>query len=80
MAYLPTYQNKYGQGTGGSEFNYNEYKAGWRKHCHYQDYCAENAFSYVDGMGGGVFDFYDESWGPRLDARPVAVTVQLTLQ
>jgi TonB-linked SusC/RagA family outer membrane protein len=66
VAYLPTYQNEYGQGTGGSEFNYNEYVDGGGT-LNYQDYCAENAFTYVDGMGGGVFDFYDESWGPRLD-------------
>lgn len=26
-------------------------------------------FSYVDGMGGGVNDGVDESWGPRLDGR-----------
>ncbi len=25
-------------------------------------------FAYVDGSGGGVFDYYDESFGPRLDA------------
>jgi len=24
-------------------------------------------FSYVDGKGNGVYDDYDESWGPRLD-------------
>ncbi len=27
------------------------------------------SFSYVDGMGGGVNDNVDESWGPRLDGR-----------
>jgi len=66
VAYLPTYQNEYGQGTGGSEFNFNEYKLGGGP-LDYQDYSAENAFWYVDGLGGGVFDGYDESWGPRLD-------------
>ena len=66
VAYLPTYQNMYGQGTGGSEFNYDEYVAGGGT-LSYPDYCAENSFSYVDGLGGGVFDGYDESWGPRLD-------------
>ena len=25
-------------------------------------------YSYVDGKGGGLYDDYDESWGPRLDA------------
>ncbi len=24
-------------------------------------------YSYVDGKGGGTYDDYDESWGPRLD-------------
>lgn len=26
-------------------------------------------FRYVDGEGGGLFDHYDESWGPPLDGR-----------
>jgi TonB-linked SusC/RagA family outer membrane protein len=39
---LPTYQNEYGQGSGGE-------------------------FEFVDGAGGGTFDGFDESWGPRLD-------------
>ena len=66
VAYLPTYQNEYGQGGGGSEFNYNEYVDGGGT-LNYADYCAENSFSYADGAWGGVFDGYDESWGPRLD-------------
>lgn len=41
---LPSYQNQYGQGSGG------EYR-------------------FVDGNGAGVFDFFDESWGPKLDGR-----------
>ncbi len=71
VAYLPTYQNLYGQGTGGSEYN-------WRLRTQdpdddafgmsYQEYCENYSFAYADGLGGGVFDFYDESWGPRLDA------------
>jgi TonB-linked SusC/RagA family outer membrane protein len=32
-----------------------------------QGYSGE--FSWVDGMGGGTYDYYDESWGPRLDGR-----------
>ncbi|MDZ7635511.1 MAG: TonB-dependent receptor plug domain-containing protein [Bacteroidales bacterium] len=66
VAYLPTYQNQYGQGGGGSEFNYDEYVAGGGTLA-YPAYAAENSFSYVDGAWGGVFDGYDESWGPRLD-------------
>jgi TonB-linked SusC/RagA family outer membrane protein len=41
---LPTYQNLYGQGSGG-------------------------VFDFVDGAGGGVQDFNDQSFGPRLDGR-----------
>jgi TonB-linked SusC/RagA family outer membrane protein len=26
-------------------------------------------FRYVDGEGGGLYDHFDESWGPRLDGR-----------
>jgi TonB-dependent SusC/RagA subfamily outer membrane receptor len=28
----------------------------------------EGVFEYYDGFGGGVFDDFDESWGPPLDA------------
>jgi TonB-linked SusC/RagA family outer membrane protein len=28
-------------------------------------------FSFVDGNGGGVNDYADESWGPKLDGRPI---------
>lgn len=28
-------------------------------------------FQFVDGAGAGVWDFVDESWGPRLDGRPI---------
>jgi TonB-linked SusC/RagA family outer membrane protein len=26
-------------------------------------------FEWVDGAGGGTYDYFDESWGPRLDGR-----------
>lgn len=29
-------------------------------------------FEYADGLGGGVNDFIDESWGPRMDGRLIA--------
>jgi len=28
-------------------------------------------FQWVDGQGGGTYDFFDESWGPRLDGRSI---------
>jgi len=34
-----------------------------------QGYSGE--FQWVDGAGGGTFDYFDESWGPRLDGRPI---------
>jgi len=30
---------------------------------------AYGEFNFVDGNGGGVYDYYDESWGPKLDGR-----------
>ena len=41
---LPSYQNLYGQGSGGQ-------------------------FKFVDGVGGGIQDDNDQSFGPRLDGR-----------
>ena len=55
---LPKYQNKYGQGFGGSEFDYKN--SGFEGS--YQDYAVSEAFAY-----GAVNDDADESWGPRLD-------------
>ncbi|MBB6500748.1 SusC/RagA family TonB-linked outer membrane protein [Pedobacter cryoconitis] len=61
---LPRYQNKYGQGTGGSEY---EWKAAGSPGT-YNQFARENGYNYVDGAGAGVNDGDDESWGPRLDA------------
>ncbi|AHF15486.1 SusC/RagA family TonB-linked outer membrane protein [Niabella soli] len=61
---MPRYQNLYGQGSTGDEYN-------WKKsdpNMSYQDYAIQNGFAYVNGRGDGVNDSYDESWGPRLDA------------
>lgn len=60
---LPKMQNKYGQGAAGSEYDYA--MSGFTGS--YQDYAAQNSFSYLDGNGSGVNDNVDESWGPRLD-------------
>ncbi|MFO7755348.1 MAG: SusC/RagA family TonB-linked outer membrane protein [Bacteroidales bacterium] len=68
--FLPAYQNEYGQGLNGSEFIYNNNTGpgdpyeGWS----YQQWAENIAFSYYDGLGNGVWDGMDESWGPRLDA------------
>ncbi len=60
---LPKLQNSYGQGILGDEYHWNTSNSGLS----YQDYASKNSFSWVDGANG-VNDFYDESWGPRLDA------------
>ncbi|HSJ08234.1 MAG TPA: SusC/RagA family TonB-linked outer membrane protein, partial [Longimicrobiales bacterium] len=31
----------------------------------------DGEFRFVDGRGGGTWDHVDESWGPRLDGRPI---------
>ncbi|WP_159471639.1 SusC/RagA family TonB-linked outer membrane protein [Dyadobacter sp. 3J3] len=61
---LPKYQNSYGQGVYGEEYM-------WKKNGNgqtYQDYATSTGFSYKDGLGNGINDGVDESWGPRLDA------------
>lgn len=59
---LPKLQNLYGQGSNGDEYHWKTKGEG----ATYQDYAIENGFAWVDGSNG-VNDFYDESWGPRLD-------------
>ena len=60
---LPNYQNKYGQGSGGGEYEYKNSGSSTS----YNDWAIKNAFCYVDGKGNGKYDNDDESWGPRLD-------------
>ena len=66
---LPNYQNEYGQGYGGHEYVYNQYYTD--AFSSYADFVANNedglGFCYVDGMGSGINDGDDESWGPRLN-------------
>src|SRR5215467_1323791 len=35
---------------------------------------AGGAFEFIDGAGGGVNDYADQSWGPRLDGRTTGCT------
>ncbi len=40
----------------------------------YQDQYGQGLFGeyrFVDGAGSGLWDFVDESWGPKLDGRPI---------
>lgn len=66
---LPNYQDKYGQGYNGEEYRFNAYQEeNPGKYANYQDYAAKESFFYKNGgMGGGVYDGMDESFGPRLD-------------
>lgn len=66
---LPNYQDKYGQGYNGEEYRFNAYQEeNPGKYANYQDYSAKESFFYKNGgMGGGVYDGMDESFGPRLD-------------
>ncbi|KAA2240461.1 SusC/RagA family TonB-linked outer membrane protein [Chitinophaga agrisoli] len=79
MYILPKYQNKYGQGGYGDEYYYNLFKTGQLalkdigadttlNPQSYQEWAQQIGFAYKDGLGGGVTDGVDESWGPRLDA------------
>ncbi|MCF0060725.1 SusC/RagA family TonB-linked outer membrane protein [Dyadobacter sp. LJ419] len=61
---LPKYQNQYGQGVYGEEYMWKKKNDGST----YQDYATSTGFSYLDGLGNGINDGVDESWGPRLDA------------
>ncbi|PWG82750.1 SusC/RagA family TonB-linked outer membrane protein, partial [Pararcticibacter amylolyticus] len=76
---LPKYQNQYGQGKYGEEYMWKQYQSGALKlsdigssnslnPVSYQDWAQMVGFSYFDGLGNGVNDGVDESWGPRLDA------------
>ena len=64
---IPKYQNLYGQGSHGSEYDYKLYQESGGT-LSYQDYATTESFSYVNGRGSGVNDNGDESWGARLDA------------
>lgn len=68
---IQRFQNKYGQGYMGDEWFYKEAQADDYTGS-YQDFATGGydpgmGFKYVDGIGNGVNDGVDESWGPRLD-------------
>ena len=72
---LPKLQNKYGQGYGGSEYDYNyggyyennEFVPFKSVYSSYAEFAENEGYYFVDGAGSGVNDGDDESWGPRLD-------------
>ncbi|MBN2666234.1 MAG: SusC/RagA family TonB-linked outer membrane protein [Bacteroidales bacterium] len=69
---LQKMQNKYGQGYLGDETFYKLAQEDGFEGTYQQfaqgDYDPGFGFSYFDGLGNGVNDGVDESWGPRLDS------------
>jgi TonB-linked SusC/RagA family outer membrane protein len=63
---LPPFQNKYGQGYNGSEYDWKLLVQDDGYTGSYADFAREYGYFYVDGSYG-VNDGADESWGPRLD-------------
>jgi len=66
LPYLPYYQNKYGGGANGSEYDWKLYNTTNNTNLSYQDYSLLRGYKYVDGQNG-VNDGTPSSWGPRLD-------------
>ena len=75
---LPRYQNQYGQGWYGDEYYWKQYQQGNLNledigvdpslhPQNYQEWAQQIGFAYKDGLGNGVNDGVDESWGPRLN-------------
>jgi TonB-linked SusC/RagA family outer membrane protein len=64
MYILPNYQNLYGQGFYGDEYSWQQSGGSGT----YQQWAETVGFSYLDGLGNGINDGVDESWGPRLNA------------
>lgn len=69
VAYTPTYQNEYGGGNAGSEYQYNQWLLdNPGDDLSYNEYAKKYSYNWVDGEGGGVNDGGSINWGPRLDA------------
>ena len=66
VANIPLLQNSYGQGHDADEYHYSLYGEGYSS---YKDWAENSGYGYAfgDGAGGGNNDYWDESWGPRLD-------------
>ena len=65
---FPTWQNEYGGGMYGSEYDWELKKTALgNPDLTYQDFAKKYSYNYVDGWGNGVNDGQPRSWGPRLD-------------
>ncbi len=70
LAYLPLYQDKYGQGYAGDESFAIEAGIDPTNIAAYEAWARENSFSYYNGAYWGVNDGMDESWGSKAGHRP----------
>jgi len=67
-SYFMNFQNEYGIGTRGGEYDYEMYKRNNpNTNLTYNEYAKQFSYNYVNGIGGGVQE-NATSWGPRLDA------------
>jgi len=67
-AYFPKFQNEYGGGWNGSEYQYQKHLAdNPGTSMTYNEYAKQYGYNYVDGNGGGVNDGWPINWGPRMD-------------
>lgn len=68
VSIFPTWQNEYGGGMYGSEYDWELKKTALgNPNLSYQDFAKLYSYNYVDGWGNGVNDSQPRSWGPRLD-------------
>lgn len=67
-SYFMNFQNKYGQGTRGGEFDWQQYlQKNPTSNLTYNEYAKRFSYNYVNGIGGGIAE-NGTSWGPRFDA------------
>ncbi len=67
-SYFMNFQNEYGIGNRGSEYDWQEYLANNPgENLTYNEYAQQISYNYVDGTGGGINENANP-WGPRFDA------------
>lgn len=67
-SYFMNFQNEYGIGTRGGEYDYQQYlQRNPSSNLTYNEYAKQFSYNYVNGIGGGVQE-NATSWGPRYDA------------
>lgn len=67
-AYFMNFQNEYGTGNRGSEYDWQQFLANNPgSNLTYNEYAKQYSYNYVNGTGGGVSE-NAQPWGPRFDA------------